>query len=126
MQHNSTLLSDSEEADLTNLVQDIIDREMAPLVASHESTGTFPRDIFRTLGASGLLSLPYPEEYGGGNLPYANYLSVLEQLGGAWASIAVGVSVHSLSCHPMAYFGTDDQRQTFLPHMLSGDTLGAY
>jgi hypothetical protein len=51
---------------------------------------------------------------------------VLEEIGAVWASVAVGVSVHALSCYPLAQFGTDDQRARWLPDMLSGDLLGAY
>ena len=47
-------------------------------VADAEATETFPREVFRTLGRAGLLSLPYPEEYGGGGQPYEVYLQVLD------------------------------------------------
>ena len=78
------------------------------------------------LGQAGLLSLPYPEEHGGGGQPYEVYLQVLEEIGSVWASVGVGVSVHALSCFGLAYFGTDEQRAEWLPDMLGGDLLGAY
>ena len=91
-----------------------------------EADGTFPRDIFTMLGRTGLLGLPYPEEYGGGGVPYEVYLQVLEEIGAVWASVGVGVSVHALSCYGLANYGTEEQRQRWLPDMLGGELLGAY
>ncbi len=82
--------------------------------------------MFRTLGRAGLLGLPYPEEVGGGGQPYENYLQILEEVAGGWASVGVGVSVHALSCFPLYTAGTEDQKKEWLPEMLAGDLLGAY
>ncbi|MEZ3160343.1 acyl-CoA dehydrogenase family protein [Microbacterium sp. BWT-B31] len=108
------------------LAREICARSLAPHAAAAERDEVFPRDAFRTLGAAGLLALPYPEQYGGAALGAASYLPVFEQIGRAWASVAVGVSVHSLSVFPLARFGTAEQRDQWLPWMLSGQTLGAY
>ncbi|UNK47516.1 acyl-CoA dehydrogenase family protein [Arthrobacter sulfonylureivorans] len=120
------LLPTEEAQELLGLVRDIAARELMPQAAAAEEAERFPRDVFRTLGEAGLLSLPYPEEFGGGSQPAEVYLQVLEELGAAWSSVAVGVSVHALSCFPLVHFGSDTQRKTWLPDMLSGDTLGAY
>ncbi|TQM68702.1 hypothetical protein FHX41_2357 [Actinomadura hallensis] len=115
-----------EAEDLIALTREIAAKELAPRAADAERTGTFPREVFRTLGRAGLLTLPFPEEYGGGGQPYEIYLQALEEIGAAWASVGVGVSVHALSCFPLFTFGTDEQRARLLPGMLSGETLGAY
>lgn len=81
--------------------------------------------MLRTLGRAGLLGLPYPEEYGGAAQPYEVYLQVLEILAGRWLTVAEAVSVHTLSCFPVAAFGTDEQR-SLLPDMIGGELLGAY
>jgi alkylation response protein AidB-like acyl-CoA dehydrogenase len=120
------LLPSSESADLIKLVRDIAVGELAPRVDRAEADGEFPRDVFRTLGAAGLLSLPYPEQYGGGCQPYEVYLQVLEEIGAVWASVGVGMSVHVLSCFGLAEFGTEEQRAEWLPDLLGGDLLGAY
>ena len=78
------------------------------------------------LGETGLLGLPYPEEHGGGGLPYEVYLQVLEEIGAVWASVGVGVSVHALSCFGLVTAGTEEQQQEWLPDMLGGELLGAY
>jgi alkylation response protein AidB-like acyl-CoA dehydrogenase len=120
------LLPTEEAQDLLELVRDIAARDLMPQAAAAEEAERFPREVFRTLGEAGLLSLPYPEEFGGGSQPAEVYLQVLEELGAAWSSVAVGVSVHALSCFPLVHFGSDRQRKTWLPDMLSGQTLGAY
>jgi alkylation response protein AidB-like acyl-CoA dehydrogenase len=115
-----------EAADLLRLTRDLATKELGPPVAEAESSETFPREVFRLLGSAGLLGLPFPEEYGGGGQPYEVYLQVLEEIAAVWASVAVGVSVHALSCHGLLVHGTEQQRTTFLPDLLGGELLGAY
>ena len=119
-------LPSAEAVALVDLVRDIAAAELVPVAAAHEESGEFPRDIFRLLGKAGLLGLPYDEEYGGGGQPYEVYLQVLEELATAWLSVAMGVSVHVLSCFPVATAGSDEQRAELLPDMVGGELLGAY
>lgn len=119
-----------EGQDLIDLTREICDKELRPRVDEAEraaaSEPRLPVEAFRTLGRAGLLSLPYPEEFGGGAQPYEVYLQVVEEIASAWMSVAVGVSVHGLTCYPVAQFGTDAQKAALLPAMLSGEQLGAY
>lgn len=112
--------------ELLSLTADICARALVPSASEAERVARFPRAELRTLGESGLLGLPYPEEYGGAGMPAEVYLQVFEELGRAWASVAVGVSVHALACLPLAVYGTEEQKRQWLPWMLSGETLGAY
>jgi len=117
----------SEEArDLLGLVRDLVRREIAPAASEGEAAGSFPRDTFRLLSRSGLLGLPYAEEFGGGGQSYEVYLQVLEELAAARLTVGLGVSVHSLACHALAAYGTKEQRAEHLPGMLAGELLGAY
>jgi alkylation response protein AidB-like acyl-CoA dehydrogenase len=120
------LLPTDEAGELLELTREIADKALEPIVDHHERMETYPDGVFATLGAAGLLSLPYPEEWGGGNQPYEVYLQVLEEIAARWAAVAVAVSVHSLACHPLMVFGTEAQKQTWLPEMLSGNMIGAY
>jgi alkylation response protein AidB-like acyl-CoA dehydrogenase len=120
------MLPTPEAGDLVALTRQMAAAEMAPYAAAAEGSATFPRDRFALLGRAGLLSLPYPEDLGGGDQPYETYLQVVEELATAWMSVAVGVSVHSLACYPLATFGTTEQRAALLPRLLAGDLLGAY
>ena len=110
-----TLPSD-EAHDLIDLLRRLRTAELDPVAADFEERGEFPRELFRTLGKSGLLGLPYPEEYGGGSQPFEVYLQVLEELAASWLTVALGLSVHTLSCHPVATFGTEAQRRRWLSH----------
>ncbi|HEV2373771.1 MAG TPA: acyl-CoA dehydrogenase family protein [Streptosporangiaceae bacterium] len=112
--------------ELLDLAQEIADKELRPAVDQAEREGRFPREAFRVLGRSGLLGLPYPERWGGGGQPYALYLEVLEVLARTWLTVGLGLSVHTLACFPLAAYGSDEQRDRWLPDMLGGDLLGAY
>jgi alkylation response protein AidB-like acyl-CoA dehydrogenase len=120
------LMPTPEAEELIALVRNICAEELAPRVDEAEASGTFPRDVFALLGQTGLLSLPFDEEVGGGGQPFEVYTQVLEEIAGAWMSVAVDISVHTLSAYAMARFGADEQRALLLPGMLGGDQLGAY
>ena len=96
---------------LLELTREIATKELAPQVHDAEERGEFPEAAYRLLGKSGLLSLPFPEEYGGGEQPYEIYLQVVEEIATAWPSVGVGVSVHSLTANVVATNGSDDLRQ---------------
>jgi alkylation response protein AidB-like acyl-CoA dehydrogenase len=120
------LLPTPEAHELVRLAADVADKVLDPIVDEHEKNETYPEGVFATLGETGLLTLPHPEGWGGGGQPYEVYLQVLEELATRWAAVAVAVSVHVLSCHPLIAFGNDEQQQQWLPTMLGGDTIGAY
>src|SRR4051794_34556168 len=115
-----------EAADLLALTRELADAELAPKAAQYEREERFPREIFRLIGDAGLLGLPFGEDVGGGGQPYEVYLQVVEELAARWASVALGVSVHTLSCFPIDRFGTEAQRRDLLPDMVGGQLLGAY
>jgi alkylation response protein AidB-like acyl-CoA dehydrogenase len=120
------LLPSDEAHDLIALTREIADKVLDPAVDAHEKAENYPEGVFPALGAAGLLSLPQPEEWGGGGQPFEVYLQVLEEIAARWAAVAVAVSVHSLSSHPLLAFGSDEQKQQWLPGMLSGEQIGAY
>ncbi|MER6099795.1 acyl-CoA dehydrogenase family protein [Streptomyces sp. NPDC001728] len=119
-------LPTDEARELLSLTRDMARREIAPRAAEEEAAGIYPRELFALLSRSGLLGLPYDPQYGGGGQPYEVYLQVLEELAAARLTVGLGVSVHSLSCHALARYGTEEQRAAHLPAMLGGGLLGAY
>ena len=120
------LLPDAESEALVALARELATDELKPIASEYEAKSEFPREQFRLLGRSGLLGLPYPEEWGGGAVSYEVYLQVLEEIAAAWMTVGVGLSVHTMSCYPLASFGTREQRDEWLPGMLGGELLGAY
>jgi alkylation response protein AidB-like acyl-CoA dehydrogenase len=115
-----------EAESLFELVRELSEKELVPRASDMESRAEFPRDVFRTLGRAGLLGLPYDEAYGGAAQPYEVYLQVIEELSTGWLAVGLGTSVHTLACFPLAAYGTEEQKQRWLPDMVGGDLLGAY
>jgi alkylation response protein AidB-like acyl-CoA dehydrogenase len=120
------LLPTEEAEALLELTREIATKELAPQVAAAEEAGTFPAEAYRLLGKSGLLSLPFAEEHGGGGQPYEVYLQVVEEIAAAWPSVGVGTSVHTLTASVVDANGSAELRSRWLPQMLSGEWLGAY
>jgi hypothetical protein len=120
------MLPSDEARELLRLTRELADKELAPRADEYEARGEFPREVVATLARAGLLGLPYPSAYGGGDQPYEVYLQVVEVLAARWLAVAEAVSVHTLACYPVAAFGTEAQRAELLPAMLSGERLGAY
>jgi alkylation response protein AidB-like acyl-CoA dehydrogenase len=120
------LLPTPEAHELIDLVRDICREQLAPRASQAEADAEFPRDVFTLLGELGLMSLPFEEAHGGGGQPYEVYLQVLEEIASAWMSVAVDVSVHTLSAYATARFGSAEQQAELLPGMLGGQQLGAY
>ncbi|MEV7430330.1 MULTISPECIES: acyl-CoA dehydrogenase family protein [unclassified Nocardioides] len=127
MPTNVERLLPGEDAEaLLDLAGSIAREKLAPQVAEMEERAEFPAEAYAVLGRAGLLSLPFPESYGGGEQPYEVYLQVIEEIAAAWPSVGVGASVHSLTATVVAANATEQQRAEWLPRMLSGDWLGAY
>src|ERR1700728_1359585 len=120
------IMHTQESSDLLELVRSIADKELRPMVDQAERAHTFHRGAYMALGRAGLLGLPYPDEYAGGGQPYEIYLQVVEEIASAWAAVGVGTSVHVLSCFGLFHAGSEEQKQRWLPDMLSGELLGAY
>jgi alkylation response protein AidB-like acyl-CoA dehydrogenase len=120
------MLPTQEARDLLALVVEISDKELGTRVEAHERSELYPEGLFPLLAEAGLLGLAYPEEWGGGGQPYEVYLQTLEEFAARWAAVAVAVSVHTLATHPVFGFGTDKQKQRWLPAMTAGQMIGGY
>jgi alkylation response protein AidB-like acyl-CoA dehydrogenase len=115
----------AEQQALFDLAGEIADRELAPRAAEAERAGLYPADVMALLGKSGLLGLPLPERWGGGGQPYEVYLQILERLAYRWFGIAESVHLQILASLGLARYGTDEQRDTWLPGLAEGAILGA-
>jgi len=100
---------------------------VGPEAAAIDEQGTFPRTLVREAAAQGLMGVTIPKEWGGAGRDYVSYAAAIEVLAGASAVIAVIAAVNnSLVAEPIAEFGTDAQRQTWLRRLACGEALGAF
>ena len=100
---------------------------VAPAAAAIDEQGTFPRDIVKRLAAQGLLGVTIPREWGGAGRDYVSYALALEAVARASAVVSVIASVNnSLVAEPIAAFGSDAQKQTWLRRLATGDAIGAF
>ena len=100
---------------------------VAPQAKTIDEQDTFPRDVIAAAAAKGLLGITVAPEWGGGGRDYVSYVLAVEALARASSVIAVIVSVNtSLVAEPIAKFGTEAQKQVWLPRLASGQTIGAF
>ena len=99
---------------------------LAPTVALRDEEERYDRALFDGMAQVGLAGLPYPERYGGGGMGTFPWVVALEELAAADMGMAVSLSVHVLAQLPILTFGTDEQKDRFLPRMTSGELLGAF
>jgi alkylation response protein AidB-like acyl-CoA dehydrogenase len=115
-----------EQRHLIELVRGFARNEVAPQADGYERSHTFPRPLFDQLGRMDLAGLPFPAGLGGSDLPYRTYLLVVEELSRAFLALGLGLSVHTLATWAITTFGTDEQRDRFVPDLVAGRALGAY
>ncbi|MHB8683114.1 MAG: acyl-CoA dehydrogenase family protein [Dehalococcoidia bacterium] len=119
------LLTDEHRL-LRDTVLSFARRELAPIAAEIDRTDAFPPDLFRRLGALGVLGVTVPPAYGGAGADLLAGVLVIEQLARASASVALSYGAHANLCVNNLYAnGTEDQRRTYLPALCSGEHVGA-
>jgi short-chain 2-methylacyl-CoA dehydrogenase len=120
------LLSDDHGA-IQELVRDFARNEIAPVAEELDREKRFPYEIVGKLGELGLMGIPFPEEHGGGGGDTLAYALAVEELARVDSSVAITLCAHtSLGTQPIALFGTDEQRERWLPDLCSGRRLGAF
>ena len=116
-----------EEQDVLDLLKDFCVKEVAPKAAEVDETERFPEETWHALAEMGMMGVPFPEEYGGAGMSYLTYIAACEELAKHCATTSVMVSAHSsLCCWPIYQFGTEEQKQKYLPQLCSGEWLGAF
>jgi butyryl-CoA dehydrogenase len=115
-----------EERLLQATARDFAQREVAPSAIERDEAERFDRSIFARMGELGFTAAPIPEAVGGAGFSYLAWTLIMEELGAADMSSAVMLSVHILSQLPVVTWGSDEQRDRWLPAMLSGEALGAF
>jgi alkylation response protein AidB-like acyl-CoA dehydrogenase len=120
-------MSSSHEADRQAVVEEVrrfVDREVIPVAHDLEKNDRYPFDLIDKLKALGVFSATIPEAYGGLGFDLLTYVQVIEQLSRGWMSLAGIVNTHILVAYMIATYGTEEQRQRYLPVMAGGDKRG--
>ncbi|MCW1249807.1 acyl-CoA dehydrogenase family protein [Acaricomes phytoseiuli] len=116
-----------EYQDLSDTVREFADEVVAPASAQHDEEHSFPYEIVAQMGELGLFGLPFPEEYGGMGGDYFALALALEQLGRVDQSVAITLEAGvSLGAMPVFRFGTEAQKQEWLPMLVSGQALAGF
>ena len=116
-----------EELDmLRDSVAGFAAREIAPRAAEIDDTNTFPHDLWRKLGDMGLLGITVEDTYGGAGMGYLAHMIAMEEISRASASVGLSYGAHSNLCvNQIRLNGTEEQRQKYLPKLVSGEHVGA-
>ena len=116
-----------EQEQLRKTVQEFAREVVAPVAAHHDATKTFPYDVVRQMAEMGLFGLPFPEEFGGMGGDYFALCLAIEELAKVDQSVAITLEAGcSLGAMPVFRFGTEAQKQRWLPELCAGTALGAF
>ena len=109
------------------MVRAFAQEEVAPVAAAHDADQTFPWENVRKMADLGLLGIPWPEALGGAGLDTIAFMIAIEELAVVCASHAITISAHTtLGTSPIVNFGTDAQRERFVPRLAGGKVLGGF
>jgi butyryl-CoA dehydrogenase len=116
-----------EQEDFRKVVRDFAEREIAPHAEEWDRTHTFPVDTVLAMGELGLFGLPFPTEYGGAGSDFTTLCLAIEELARVDSSMAITLEAGvGLGANPVLRFGTEEQRQRWLPDLCAGRALGAF
>src|SRR5215475_8012078 len=101
--------------------------EVAPIAAKHDADATFPWQTVRKMGELGLLGVPWPEELGGAGLDLMSFMIVIHEMAKVDASHGLTISAHTtLGTSPIVRFGTEAQKQRYVPLLATGRVMGGF
>ena len=116
-----------DHLEVRRMVRDFSLAEVAPLAAALDEEKRFPTETIPKLAELGLLGVPWPEEVGGSGMDYRAYAIVVEELSRVCGTTGITVAAHtSLGTGPIYHFGTEAQRQRWVPRLATGERIGAF
>ena len=115
-----------EQLMMRNMVRDFAQTEITPFIEQMEQ-GEFPRHLLKKMGELGLMGITAPTEYGGAEMDFTSYILAIHELSKVSAVMGVILSVHtSVGTNPILYFGSDVQKQKYVPKLAAGEYIGAF
>ena len=115
-----------EQKAITEMVRQFVDNEVLPIAEEHDHEDKFPDDVVEQMKELGLFGVTIPEEYGGMGLDLTTYAMIVEELSRGWISVSGIVNTHFIGSYLLMKFGTDEQKQEFLPRMATGEIRAAF
>jgi len=116
----------TEQREIVGMVRDFVEREIIPAAHDLDHDDTYPEKIVAHMKQLGFFGFAIPEEYGGAGLDYATYAMVCEEIARGWMSITGIINTHFIVSFLIENFGTDEQKQRFLPRMATGEFHGGF
>jgi len=114
----------SEQELIVNTVRKFCEKEVIPVASELEHRNEYPHELVSQMQKIGLFGLNVPEQYGGGEVDFTTFAMVFEELSRAWLGLAGVIGTHSVLCDVLNLFGTQEQKQKFLPGLATGERRG--
>ena len=115
-----------EQRAITEMVRQFVDNEILPVAEEYDHEDKFPEPIVEQMKELGLFGVTIPEEYGGMGLDLTTYAMIVEELSRGWISISGVVNTHFIGSYLLMKFGTEGQKDDFLPKMATGEIRAAF
>src|ERR671935_197524 len=115
-----------EQRAITEMVRQFVDEQIIPNAEHYDHEDSFPEPIVEQMKELGLFGVTLPEEYGGMGLDLTTYAMIVEELSRGWISISGVVNTHFIGSYLLMKFGTDEQKESFLPRMATGELRAAF
>jgi len=115
-----------EQKAITEMVRDFANKEIIPHAEHYDHEDEFPAPIVDQMKQLGLFGVTIPEEYGGMGLDLTTYSMIVEELSRGWISISGVVNTHFIGSYLLMKFGTDEQKEKFLPRMATGEIRASF
>ncbi len=109
---------------IVNMVRDFVNREVEPVAAEYDREDTIPYDLINRMKELGLFGITVPEEYGGMGLDYTTFASIFEELSKGFMTLSGAIGTHHILTYVLTHYGTEEQKQRFLPDLASGRKRG--
>jgi acyl-CoA dehydrogenase len=120
-------MTGSSQQMIRQSARDFAETYIRPYVMEWDEAQTFPLEMFQNMGQYGFLGVLVPEQYGGVGLGYHDYITVIEEITKVCSSIGLSVAAHNSLCtNHILTFGTEEQKQKYLPKLASGEWIGAW
>jgi alkylation response protein AidB-like acyl-CoA dehydrogenase len=115
-----------EQQAITEMVRQFVDNEVIPIAEEFDHEDKFPDAVVEQMKELGLFGVTIPEEYGGMGLDLTTYAMIVEELSRGWISVSGIVNTHFIGSYLLMKFGTDEQKEKFLPQMATGELRAAF